>query len=438
MGLVDIGRARKESFRSAVTAGLVVVSLLLPFLMTSWIESGDPLYAVNSRIGWYQESLDRPLEERGDTTGFLVSEARRAPVAFLETAFNGLTTYPLKYKWTGFEPWVTGLGRALGWLAVAGLFLFLWTPAGRLLLVVLFTSMIPYIFTWQVPNFALVHHLRYTMHVYPLLLVAAGFAVERAVTATRPVTLRTLVAKGRFKQSAVKAVVTLVLAVGLWSILNAFAYLRLREELRLQRGTIVFAGPRDRVFFRSGWYAPRTVGNVTARFAKARSARIWVPMLAGQAHRVTLRADPYDFLDGSPQHLGILINGVLLTIAPMTLDSDRVGEYVVDVPGDLVTGPLARLDLRATYAMRPGPVPVRQSKEGTDRDEGFDAFVDPDDEVSFPCVGGGRRGQLSPGFVSRRTQGCSRRSGHAHLPLDNEARCLCEKESAAEERTTNP
>ena len=63
---------------------------------------------------------------------------------------------------------------ALRWSTVAGMIAALWSPTGRLLLVILFTSLLPYAVTWAVGGGS---EWRFTQHVYPLYLVLASSAL---------------------------------------------------------------------------------------------------------------------------------------------------------------------------------------------------------------------------------------------------------------------
>src|SRR5262249_28512151 len=99
------------------------------------------------------------------------------PFHLLDTGLTGLTSYPFLNKWGGLEyvsPWVA---RVLSGAAVVGLVLFLWSAAGRLLLVVLLASLLPYAFTWEVPGGA---EWRFTMHALPFYLIAAWLALSCA------------------------------------------------------------------------------------------------------------------------------------------------------------------------------------------------------------------------------------------------------------------
>ena len=96
-----------------------------------------------------------------------------------ETGLRGLTTYPFQNKWRGFEPFGAWLATPLALLSVAGLALYALRPIGRLLLVVLVTSLLPYAFTWRIPGGA---EWRFTMHAYPFYLLAAALALVTGVS----------------------------------------------------------------------------------------------------------------------------------------------------------------------------------------------------------------------------------------------------------------
>ena len=67
-------------------------------------------------------------------------------------AAEGLTWYPFRTKWTGFDFWFGHLGTILAWLSAAGLLIFATTRTGRFLLVLLLASLVPYAFTWTIPE----------------------------------------------------------------------------------------------------------------------------------------------------------------------------------------------------------------------------------------------------------------------------------------------
>ena len=84
---------------------------------------------------------------------------------------------PFVTKWHGLNQWIPGLGDAARGAAVVGLALLPFTRQGRLLIALLLTSLLPYMFTWNVGGGG---EWRFTMHAYPIFLVAASFAVVGA------------------------------------------------------------------------------------------------------------------------------------------------------------------------------------------------------------------------------------------------------------------
>ena len=98
----------------------------------------------------------------------------------LNTAVQGLTTYPFEIKWAGFNLWLRGLGRPLMWLSLAGMIAALWTRNGRFLAILLIASLLPYAFTWRIPGGG---EWRFTMHAYPIYLIAMAYAITGIVSA---------------------------------------------------------------------------------------------------------------------------------------------------------------------------------------------------------------------------------------------------------------
>jgi hypothetical protein len=83
---------------------------------------------------------------------------------------EGLTTFPFRTKWHGLDHVSMTLRRVLTWLSALGLLLMAFSARGRLLLVVMATSLLPYAFTWKIPGGS---EWRFTMVAYPFYLVAA-------------------------------------------------------------------------------------------------------------------------------------------------------------------------------------------------------------------------------------------------------------------------
>src|SRR5207249_8354784 len=115
--------------------------------------------------------------------------------------------------------------RLVSAAAAAGLALFLGSPAGRLLLIVLFTSLLPYAFTWEVPGGS---EWRFTMHALPFYLIGASLAVARAVRLLRAEPRRELARQVRQRRRpiALAAGGAALAALAVWTGLCALSYLR--------------------------------------------------------------------------------------------------------------------------------------------------------------------------------------------------------------------
>jgi 4-amino-4-deoxy-L-arabinose transferase-like glycosyltransferase len=177
--LLARGERAPQRRRAAGVAALVLMALVGPFLLSCWVAFGDPLYAVNFHTKFYRSRSGLPFQESMGWLDYLRAGSPLREQA--ETGLRGLTTYPFKNKWQGLDGVAAWVPLLMSASAVAGLALFLRSAPGRLLLLVLFTSLLPFAFTWAIPGGA---EWRFTMHAYPFYLVAAGLALTTAVTWT--------------------------------------------------------------------------------------------------------------------------------------------------------------------------------------------------------------------------------------------------------------
>jgi hypothetical protein len=166
-------RARR---RAVALSLLVAIAVAAPYMAACAVAYGDPFYAVNFHTKFYRSRSGMDFDTAMSWSGYLRSAFDGGEL--LRKGLTGLTTYPFANKWSGLD-WITPwLRRLLAPLAAAGLLLFTRSPHGRLLLVVLFTSLLPYAFTWGVPGGA---EWRFTLVAYPFYLVAALLAADRGV-----------------------------------------------------------------------------------------------------------------------------------------------------------------------------------------------------------------------------------------------------------------
>jgi hypothetical protein len=144
--------------------------LIAPYLFNSWRESGDPFLAVNFHTRYYQDRDGRPIDTSQGAVGFVGDHLTERPLRTIDTAVTGLFVFPMQIKFGGFLTWSAWLPALMFWLAVAGQIALLFTPQGRLLLLILYSSLIPYAITWRIAGGG---EWRFTQHAYPLYLAAA-------------------------------------------------------------------------------------------------------------------------------------------------------------------------------------------------------------------------------------------------------------------------
>ena len=171
-------RARHAALM-VLTAGLIAA----PYFVNCWRTYGDPFLAIDIHTAVYRETEGESGTTRSQSAArvHVTSKFRSRPWQSVDTAVLGLTEYPFTNKWFGFAPWHSKLGKLLSWSAVIGLFLFVGSREGRLLLIVLATSLVPYMVTWK-----LIHDWRFTLHALPFFLTAAAHAIATAARRRAP------------------------------------------------------------------------------------------------------------------------------------------------------------------------------------------------------------------------------------------------------------
>ncbi|PYQ17465.1 MAG: hypothetical protein DMF80_00555 [Acidobacteria bacterium] len=337
-----LGRGPEAAARRRALA-IGVVALLAaagPYLLSCALAYGDPLYAVNFHTKFYRSRSGMPYDNAMSWLGYLRAGFR--PFHLADTGLTGLTTYPFANKWEGLDYVSPRVDRLVSAAAVAGLALFLGSPAGRLLLIVLFTSLLPYAFTWEVPGGS---EWRFTMHALPFYLIAASLALTRAVRLLRAEPRRELARRLRRRRRliAMAAGAAALAALTVWAGLCALSYLRVRESLQAGEPAVIAAGARDGLFFGPGWDRPMRRGFVTVRRAGRAPATVWVPLAPRDDCRLTLRVDPAPPATAAP--LNVALNGAPVAALALELDEKRIGSYEVELPRRLVTPGRNRLEL---------------------------------------------------------------------------------------------
>jgi 4-amino-4-deoxy-L-arabinose transferase-like glycosyltransferase len=323
--------SRRERATAAGTAALILTVVVAPFLISCYIATGDPLFAINYHTSYYRFAENQPIHEPMSAAEYLRGKLAERPLRTLDTGVNGLFVQPFVTKWRGFEPWVEGFGASARAIAVAGLAALPFFAAGRLLLVILLGSLLPYMLTWNVGGGG---EWRFTMHAYPFFFLAAAVAVVGAGRAVRAVVDN----PARVRLPAVIAVAWRGAVVAAVAALGAVWYFGLpwyvtREAIAVGESTSVETGERDRVFYRSGWSAPHVEG-IIVRVSRGERAVVRLPLPAKRAYDIVLRIDPV--APATPEQVDVLFNRALVGRLQLALNPERVGSYRLRLREDLV------------------------------------------------------------------------------------------------------
>jgi hypothetical protein len=322
-GLRPRDRARVLALGLGVTAVLVV-----PYLVSCAIEFGDPFYAINYHTQFYRARAGQSAEIVS-TTSYLWNRLANGPIEFADTVLQGLFVYPFVIKWQGLNMWWPRLGTIASALSIAGLVLWVYRPGSRVLLAVLFCSLAPYMTTWSIQGGG---EWRFTMHAYPIYLVAAGACVGAIVVGVRRAWLGARPDWGRLAVRAIWPALALVVAL-LW--VYGAPYLMLRESLRHGRPAILIPSERDAWLLPDGWSPLSTTGTVTARFGTATASRVRIPLPERRAYDLVLRMDPVP-AGTAAQRVRVFLNGAALGVFDLSWNPDMVGRYTVAIPEHVV------------------------------------------------------------------------------------------------------
>jgi 4-amino-4-deoxy-L-arabinose transferase-like glycosyltransferase len=338
---------RRDRWRRLAVGVGVAALLVAPYLINCAIQFGDPLFAINDHTRFYRASEGVANAPSESAARYVLNKIESHPLATTDTAVRGLVVYPFIIKWGGLDAWIGGLGRSLSWLAAAGLIAWLWNRSGRLMLLALVGSLVPYMLTWATRGGG---EWRFTLHAYPFYLLAACWAAREVVLVARSASLQgftpalTALRSRRAAAVAATLVATAVLAT-IWTF--TMPYFISRESLLAGEETGIAAGARDRWMFADGWSRLTSSGNVVSRFTTKRSAVLRVPLPEQQSYRLVLRVDPLDYPDSPLQTLSVALNDHLLGSFRLTYTPGHIGEYQVSVPSDAVRPGLNALTLSA-------------------------------------------------------------------------------------------
>ena len=325
--------SRRLRERAIGIATLVLALLLAPYLISCAIATGDPLLAINYHTTYYRFAEGQPIDEPMSAREYIGRKMTQRPIGTLDTGLNGLFLQPFITKWNGFEPWIEGAGGVVRAIAAMGLPLLMFSGAGRVLLVILLGSLVPYIFTWNVGGGSA---WRFTMHAYPFFLIAAAFAVVSAGRGLRTLVRdrsvlwnRAAITRAAWRGAAIVIVATLFSA---WYFV--LPWYVARESIAQGESTSIETGERDRIFYRQGWSVPH-FESITVRVSREARGIVRFPLPAKRAYELVLRIDPV--LPQMPDQVDVLFNRHHVGRLRVSWNPERVGSYRLPLREEFVT-----------------------------------------------------------------------------------------------------
>jgi len=335
--------------RAPLIAALTAAACVSPYVVNCWIETGDPFYAVNYHTIYYRSHDELPGKPADTALSYLGGKIASRPLQAFDTGLQGLLTYPLFNKFRGFDEWWGPLPRWLRLTAILGLVLFLWLPDGRLLLVLVFSSLAPYALTWSVGAGG---EWRFTQHAYPIFLVAAAYALDRiaraALACRRPAQALGRTRRWILSRQGV-AIGSGVALIAAWYVLMP-AYLA-AETLAHGEPAMIEAGPRDRVFFAGPWSRPSPT-SLQVRVAQGEQSAIRLRLPEQGRYLLTLRMDPAETRDAAQQPgVAVFFNRQRLAALTLQRTPGRMGAYRFVLEPSMTRRGWNRIDLVATHTV---------------------------------------------------------------------------------------
>jgi hypothetical protein len=315
----------------ATAAALLCGLIVAPYLVNCAIATGDPLYAINYHTQYYRAGEGLPYDKPLSAAGYLSDKIHKRPWTALDTAVTGLFVQPFRVKWTGLDGWISGSRAVLLWLSILGMLRWLFLPEGRMMLIILISSLAPYALTWNVAGGG---EWRFTMHAYPIYLTAsaagAAFCVQLALR-LRQIDWRHGVRIPRRQLIwAISGAAGVIAVVGAYTCLP---WLVVRESIAAGSDVNIETGGRDAIFYRAGWSEPYVDGP-TFRVSRTERAVVRIPLPEQRPYQIVLRLDP---VAPERQHRAVvLLNRQLLATLILTWRPDRVGSYALLLPPDKV------------------------------------------------------------------------------------------------------
>jgi PA14 domain-containing protein/dolichyl-phosphate-mannose-protein mannosyltransferase len=292
---------------------------------------------------WHAREAQQPINAHADAYRAAASDASVHPFRTLDTFVLGMTSSPFANTRRVFDRWSPAIGHWLSVAAVVGLVLFLGSTAGRLLLLVLASSLVPHAFTWRIiPDAGL------TNHADPFFFIAAGVALTEMVRLGTPAGLRRLASARPVLRSAIAwSLAVAILAAMAWLAVRVLPVMVVREAIRLNEPVTITSGDRDGWFFDCAWSRPFAEGTVTARISREPHSSVWLPLARVDDYALTIRIDPFPRpLEGATTTkttLHVFMNEQAVARFEMAFNPERVGAYEVRLPRTVVKTGLNRL-----------------------------------------------------------------------------------------------
>lgn len=329
--MVDASRGeRRHRARMTGLAALICAALVAPFLISCAMATGDPFFAINYHTGFYRFGEGLPAEQPMSAAAYISEKVSGHPLRVLDTALVGLFVHPFATRFHGYEGYAPHIGATLAWCSAAGLLTLPFAAAGRMLLVILFASLVPYAFTWNVSSGG---EWRFTMHAYPLYIAAALVALGRASlwVLARWRTRGSLWVPSR--AAAIRCAGITVAVALVWGLYTALPWFVVREAVARGEDVSIETGPRDRLFFAAGWVAPHRDG-VLVRVSNGERATVRFPLPALRSYDIVVRLDPV--APELQRRATILLNRQLLGSVHLGFDPVRMGAYRLRLPQERI------------------------------------------------------------------------------------------------------
>ena len=321
---------RLRAWRVGLTL-VTAAALVAPYLISCAIATGDPLYALNYHTIYYRAAEGQDVSRPVSAAAYIGSKLASRPLATLDDGFIGLFVWPFATKWTGWNPWLPAVGPAAEVAALAGLGMLLSSSGGRLLLLLVGTSLLPYAFTWKLGGGG---EWRFTLHAYAFYIVAAAFAMVTGARALCHLRQREAAASmASVARAARRAAPVAALAIAGVALYYWLPWPVVNEAIAAGESTSIEAGPRDRIFFREGWSDPHLEG-ITVRVSTGPWGVARIPLPARRAYQMVVRLDPV--APEAHQRVRVLLNRQQIAQFPLAWNPDRVGAYSVTLPADVV------------------------------------------------------------------------------------------------------